>query len=140
MFYSPNKQSVKVNGVFQIWSKNTYNPDYAIKAETAENMKIMKVYSLSNGGTIATTRNKDMIGKCDIYLPSTCFGKDNMRVYKRFEDLPARKGYGVVFFADTDTKAAMIDKANAIEWAAVSFLSTNSAYNLRTSIIVSQFG
>jgi hypothetical protein len=63
-----------------------------------------------------------------------------MRVYKRFEDLPGRKGYGVVFFSDTDTKAAMIDKANAIEWAAVSFLSTNSAYNLRTSIIVSQFG
>jgi len=140
MFYSPNKQSVKVNGVFQIWSKNTSNHDYAIKAENAENMKIMKVYSLSNGGTIATTRNKDMIGNCDIYLPSTCFGKDNMRVYKRFEDLPGRKGYGVVFFSDTDTKAAMIDKANAIEWAAVSFLSTNSAYNLRTSIIVSQFG
>ena len=141
MFYSPDNQSVKVNGVFQIWSKHTSNPDYAIKANTEENMKIMKVYSLSNGGTIATTRNKDMIGNCDIYLPSTCFGKDNMRIYKSFEDLPGRKGYGVVFFADkADDKADMIKKAEAIEWSAVSFLSTNSAYNLRTSIIVAQFG
>ena len=141
MFYSPDNQSVKVNGVFQIWSKHTSNPDYAIKANTEENMKIMKVYSLSNGGTIATTRNKDMIGKCDIYLPSTCFGKDNMRIYKSFEDLPGKKGYGVVFFADkAAVKADMIKKAEAIEWTAVSFLSTNSAYNLRTSIIVAQFG
>ena len=133
MFYSPDNQEVKVNGVFQIWSKNTSNTKYTIKANSEENMK---VYSLSDGGTIASTRNKDMIGKCDIYLPSTCFGKDNMKIYKRFEDLPGKKGYGVVFFTE---KANMIHKAETIDWSLVSFLSTNSAYNLRTSIIFAQF-
>ena len=139
MFYTPvnkkvkEKVKVKVNGVFQIWSKNTSNPKYAIKAHSEENMK---VYSLSDGGTIASTRNKDMIGKCDIYLPSTCFGKENMKMYKRFEDLPGKKGYGVVFFTK---KADMIKKAETINWSSISFLSTNSAYNLRTSIIFDQF-
>lgn len=133
MFYSPDNQEVKVNGVFQIWSKNTSNQKYTIKVNSEENMK---VYSLSDGGTIASTRNKNMIGKCDIYLPSTCFGKENMKIYKRFEDLPGKKGYGVVFFAK---KADMINKAETIDWSSISFLSTNSAYNLRTSIIFAQF-
>ena len=133
MFYSPDNHEVKVNGVFQIWSKNTSNPKYIVKANSEENMK---VYSLSDGGTIASTRNKDMIGKCDIYLPSTCFGKENMKIYKKFEDLPGKKGYGVVFFTE---KADMINKAETIDWSSISFLSTNSAYNLRTSIIFAQF-
>ena len=140
MFYSPDNQEVKVNGVFQIWSKYTSNPTYTITANTEENMmkvmKVMKVYSLSDGGTIASTRNKNMIGKCDIYLPSTCFGKENMKIYKRFEDLPGKKGYGVVFFNEKDN---MINKADTIDWSSISFLSTNSAYNLRTSIIIAQF-
>ena len=75
MFYNPDKQEVKVNGVFQIWSKHTSNVKYDIKTNSEENMK---VYSLSDGGTVSSTRNKDMIGKCDIYIPSTCFGKDNI--------------------------------------------------------------
>jgi len=133
MFYSPENQEVKVNGVFQIWSKNTSNPKYTIKSNSEDKMK---VYSLSDGGTIASTRNKDMIGKCDVYLPSTCFGKENMKTYKRFEDLPGKKGYGVVFFTE---KAKMITKAENIDWSSISFLSTNSAYNLRTSIIFAQF-
>jgi hypothetical protein len=133
MFYNPENQEVKVNGVFQIWSKYTSNVKYNIKSNSEENMK---VYSLSDGGTIASTRNKDMIGKCDIYLPSTCFGKDNMKIYRCFDELPGKKGYGVVFFKD---KANMIAKANIIDWSSISFLSTNSAYNLRTSIIFAQF-
>ncbi len=132
-FYNPEGHPVKVNGVFQIWSKHTTNPLYAIQTNSEENMK---VYSLSDGGTVATTRNKDMLDRCDIYLPSTCFGKENMRVYERFEDLPGKKGYGVVFFTD---KAAMLEKAKGIDWSAISFLSTNSAYNLRTSLIFGQF-
>lgn len=139
MFYNPDNQEVKVNGVFQIWSKYTSNPSYTITANTEENMKVMKVmkvYSLSDGGTIASTRNKKMIGKCDIYLPSTCFGKENMKIYKRFEDLPGKKGYGVVFFNEKDN---MINKADTIDWSSIGFLSTNSAYNLRTSIIIAQF-
>jgi len=133
MFYNPDNQEIKVNGVFQIWSKNTSNPKYAIEENSEKNMK---VYSLSDGGTVATTRNKNMIGKCDIYLPSTCFGKENMKIYSRFEDLPGKKGYGVVFL---DDRQDMMDKAERTDWSSVSFLSTNSAYNLRTSIIISQF-
>ena len=133
MFYSPEKQDVKVNGVFQIWSKFTKNPRYDLIKQSED---AMKVYSLSDGGTIATTRNKQMIGKCDLYLPSTCFGKDNMRLYSSFDELPGKKGYGVVFFKE---KEANISKAKTIDWSSVAFLSTNSAYNLRTSIVFAQF-
>lgn len=133
MFYTPDNQDVKINGVFQIWSKNTTNESYKIKNN--KDSKI-KVYSLSDGGTASSTRNKPMIGKCDIYLPSTCFGKDNMRMYDSFENLPGKKGYGIVFI---ENKEEMIEKASKIKWDEISFLSTNSAYNLRTSLIESQF-
>ena len=133
MFYNPEGQEIKVNGVFQIWSKHSSNSKYTIKLNSEENMK---VYSLSDGGTISSTRNKDMIGKCDVYIPSTCFGKENMKVYKSFHELPGKKGYGIVFFKE---KSKMIKKAENIDWSSISFLSTNSAYNLRTSIIFAQF-
>lgn len=133
LFYSPENQEVKVNGVFQIWSKFTKNAKYDLTVQSEENMK---VYSLSDGGTVSSTRNKDMIGKCDIYLPSTCFGKDNMRLYNSFDELPGKKGYGVVFFKNRDE---MIAKAKTVDWSTVSFLSTNSAYNLRSSIVFTQF-
>lgn len=51
----------------------------------------MSVYSLSDGGTPSSIRNKKILNKCDIYLPSTCFGKDNMKYYDNFEELPNRK-------------------------------------------------
>jgi len=133
MFYNPQHQEVKVNGVFQIWSKHSSNPEYTIQPTSEDKMKI---YSLSNGGTVASTRNKNMIDKCDIYLPSTCFGKENMKCYKRFEDLPGKKGYGIVFVTD---KTEMIKKAEMVDWSSISFLSTNSAYNLRTSLIYATF-
>jgi hypothetical protein len=132
-FYSPSNQDVKVNGVFQIWSKFTLNPEYNLLSIEEDKMK---VYSLSDGGTVASTRNKAMIGNCDIYIPSTCFGKNNMKLYDSFDKLPGRKGYGVVFFKN---KKIMVDRAKSIDWGEVSFLSTNSAYNIRTSIIVNQF-
>ena len=59
-----------------------------------------------------------------------------MKIYKKFEDLPGKKGYGVVFFTE---KKVMINKAENLDWSSISFLSTNSAYNLRTSIIFAQF-
>ena len=43
---------------------------------------------------------KKMYDKCDVNLPSTCFGKDNMKYYERFTDLPGKKGYGIVFIKD----------------------------------------
>jgi len=133
LFYTPEYQSIKINGVFQIWSKFMENSKYIIKPNINE---YIKIYSLSDGGTISSTRNKNMIGNCDIYLPSTCFGKENMKIYSNFEELPGKKGYGVVFLTEKDI---MINKAQNINWCEISFLSTNSAYNLRTSLILSQF-
>jgi hypothetical protein len=132
-FYEPDGNCIKINTIFQIWSKKHNNNLYDIKDYTNEKMK---VYSMSDGGTVATTRNKDMIGKCDIYIPSTCFGKENMKCYMNFEDLPGKKGYGIVF---TDNKKTMINKMLNIEWSKIAFLSTNSAYNLRSSQIYSLF-
>ena len=65
-------------------------------------------------------------------LPSTCFGIENMKIYDNFEDLPKRRGYGVVFY---DKKEENILKSKNIDWGKISFLSTNSAYNLRISKI-----
>ena len=59
-----------------------------------------------------------------------------MRVYESFNDLPGKKGYGIVFYIDREE---MIDRSKNIDWGSVSFLSTNSAYNLRTSLIHAQF-
>ena len=132
-FYEPNKNQLKINTIFQIWSKNHTNEEYDLKDFTNEKMKI---YSMSDGGTVSSTRNKDMIGKCDIYIPSTCFGKENMKCYDDFEDLPGRKGYGIVFNID---KKEMTEKMRKIDWGNIAFLSTNSAYNLRSSQIYSQF-
>jgi hypothetical protein len=128
-FRSPS-QEVKVNCVFQIWAKHTSNPEYELKKNSEENMKI---YSLSDGELSCSRRNKGMIGHCDIYLPSTCFGREKMRLYSSFNELPNKKGYGVVFF---NNKTEMIEKASKVNWADASFLSTNSACNLRTSIIM----
>jgi hypothetical protein len=132
-FYEPDGNILKINTIFQIWSKHHKNEMYDIKDYTNENMKI---YSMSDGGTVSSTRNKAMIGKCDIYIPSTCFGKENMKCYSNFEDLPGKKGYGIVFNTD---KQNMITKTLDIEWHNIAFLSTNSAYNLRSSQIYSLF-
>lgn len=132
-FYEPDKSIVKINTIFQIWSKHHINPNYQIQHVNTEKMK---VYSLSDGGTASSTRNKDMIGNCDIYIPSTCFGKDNMRWYDSFEKLPGKKGYGIVFIQN---KSEMIEKSKKIFWSDIAFLSTNSAYNLRSSQIYNLF-
>jgi hypothetical protein len=132
-FYEPDGKEIKINTIFQIWSKNHINDEYDIQDFTNENMR---VYSMSDGGTVATTRNKNMIGKCDVYLPSTCFGKENVKCYTDFEDLPGRKGYGVVFHKD---KTNMLQQCMNIKWEEIAFLSTNSAYNLRSSQIYSLF-
>jgi len=132
-FYEPSGNAIKINTIFQVWSKHHTNTLYDIKDYTNDKMI---VYSMSHGGTVATTRNKNMIGKCDVYLPSTCFGKENMKCYDNFENLPGKKGYGIVF---SDDKASMINKTVNIEWDKISFLSTNSAYNLRSSQIYALF-
>lgn len=132
-FYEPNKKEIKVNCIFQIWSKIHSSDKYNIK-KVDEN--VLKVYSLSDGGTPSSTRNKKMFYKCDIYIPSTCFGKDNMTYYTEFDKLPGRRGYGIVFHTN---KEENVEKFKKIIWSDVAFLSTNSAYNIRSSQITDQF-
>ena len=130
IFHTPEKTNVNINGVFQIWSKHEMNKEFILKLNNHENIKI---YSLSDGGTVSSTRNKNMLNKCDVYLPSTCFGKETMRMYNSFENLPNKKGYGIVFLTD---KENLINKCKNIIWNEIAFLSTNSAYNLRVSLII----
>lgn len=128
-FEYPNGDLVDVATIFQVWVK--INTD-KIKVKPKKNCKsIIKVYSLSNGGTPGSTRNKKMLDKCDVYLPSTCFS--GMRAYKSFEELPNKRGYGVVFYKkEKILKDIFFNKVN---WDNASFLSTNSAKNLRTDLI-----
>ena len=132
-FESPDGKNIKVQCIFQIWSKFHKNNSYVIN-ETKNNT--IKIYSLSDGGTPSTTRNKKMFHKCDTYIPSTCFGKHNMKYYDSFDMLPGKKGYGIVFF---ENKEENLKKFKTIEWSNIAFLSTNSAYNIRSSQISEKF-
>jgi hypothetical protein len=56
-----------------------------------------------------------------------------MKYYTSFNTLPNKKGYGLIF---SKNKEQLIEKVKNIDWTKISFLSTNSAYNLRTSQII----
>ena len=128
-FVYPNGKEVEVATIFQVWTKiNTH----LIEEEIRKTCKsYIKIYSLSDGGTPSSTRNKKMLYRCDAYLPSTCFG--NMKCYDNFEDLPHRRGYGIIFLNEKIKLHNLFSQV--ISWEKVSFLSTNSAMNLRTSLI-----
>ena len=132
-FESPDGKNIKVQCIFQVWSKYKKNENYEINEKENVNLKI---YSLSDGGTPSTTRNKKMFNKCDVYIPSTCYGKENMRFYDTFDMLPRKKGYGILFMKN---KEKNIEKFKKIDWSVEAFLSTNSAYNIRSSQISSKF-
>jgi hypothetical protein len=132
-FISPTNKEIKVNCIYQIWSKQHYSDIYKIKPI---NTDIVKIYSLSDGTTPSTIRNKSMFNKCHIYIPSTCFGKEKMTYYNNFNNLPNKKGYGIVF---NKNKEQNIEKFISIDWSKIAFLSTNSAYNIRTSQISELF-
>lgn len=123
----PNGEKVKVETIFQIWTSIE-----SLGKEKKERVKPkdFTVYSLSNGGTPSTTRNKQMIEKCDFYLPSTCFGEDKMTIRYSFYDLPQNRGYGIIATEE------IVEKAKQIQWSEVAFRSTNGAYNLRQSLII----
>lgn len=123
----PDGSKVKVETIFQIW---TAIDDLGEKINDEVKPKNFSIYSLSNGGTSSTTRNKDKIGKCDFYLPSTCFGKENMTLKEKFEDLPQQRGYGII------GEKVIIEKAKEIQWDKIAFTSTNGALNLRRSLII----
>ena len=131
-FYYPSGKEVKVNVVFQIWSKY-----HQIEKESFNLDGIIKLYSLSDGGTPGSTRNKKYLYSCDYYLPSTCFGEGSMKVYNDFESLPHRRGYGIIVKQYYDE----IDEImKSIDWVNVSFPSTNGAYNLRFDLIEKSIG
>lgn len=102
--------------------------NFIIPQKTCDN--IIKIYSVSNGETSNQKRNVEMIGKCDIYLPSTCYSR--MKAYHSFDELPNERGYGIVFL---QKKAELLNFFCNHDWNGVAFLSTNSALNLRTSLI-----
>ena len=126
-FHYPDGKMVSVNVVFQIWAKN-----HKVEEERVDLSNIIKLYSLSDGGTPGSTRNKQHLYSCDYYLPSTCFGEECMKVYSNFEDLPHRRGYGIVSLVD---RKVLDPVMQSIEWSKVSFSSTNGAFNLRFDII-----
>jgi hypothetical protein len=124
-FSYPDGMVVKVNCIFQIWSKF-----HKVKEKKINLDNDIKIYSLSDGGTPGSTRNKKYLNTCDYYLPSTCFGKDKMKLYYDFEELPQRRGYGIIVLSNKIK--SIIEKTN---WSEVSFISTNGAYNLRVDLI-----
>lgn len=126
-FYYPGGTQTNVNVVFQVWSKH-----HSVDEEEVDLTNIVKLYTLSDGGTPGTTRNKQHLNSCDFYLPSTCFGSGAMAVYDNFEDLPQRRGYGIVVQSHDDEINAIMRETN---WSDVAFVSTNGAYNLRFDII-----
>lgn len=128
----PDGSLVDVATIFQVWTK--VNTDKIKIEEVKKCDTFAKVYSLSDGGTPSSTRNKKMLDACDVYLPSTCF--KGMKAYDNFESLPNRRGYGVVF---KKNKKELLDLFyNKIDWEEVSFTSTNGALNLRTDLIMNQ--
>lgn len=137
-FIYPNNKEVEVATLFQIWVNNRLLENKTINIEI-QNEKTckdyIKVYSLSDGGTSSSTRNKAMLYKCDLYLPSTCFHSSNnpqMKIYYDFENLPHRRGYGIVILKEKERVKKALEM---IDWTQISFLGTNSSLNLRTSLI-----
>ncbi|WP_017193551.1 SAM-dependent methyltransferase [Vaccinium witches'-broom phytoplasma] len=128
-FEYPDGKKVKVSTCFQIWTKINTHLIVKTKIKTANNF--IKIYSLSDGGTPGSTRNKKMLEKCHLYLPSTCFR--GMKIYKSFLELPNKRGYGIkILKKHHEIKKIFMN----VDWGKIAFLSTNSALNLRMSLIV----
>ena len=127
-FDKPCGESTNISTVFQVWT--AVNQENITIPERATCKEFVKIYSLSNGGTPSSTRNKHMLYKCDVYLPSTCFS--GMKAYSSFDELPNRRGYGVVIHKE---KSEISDLLYRHDWNLTAFPSTNGALNLRTSLI-----
>lgn len=125
----PNGEKLSISTIFQVWSK--FGDVNLAEISTDNTEEYFKIYSMSNGNTSSSKRNVKMIGKCDVYLPSTCF--DGMKVYASFEELPNKRGYGIKI---NKNKTKILKIIKSIDWKKISFLSTNSALNLRTDLIV----
>lgn len=127
-FVYPDGRLVDVSAIFQVWTKIRKENISIPRRRSCKDY--VRVYSLSDGGTPSSTRNKRMLYKCDVYLPSTCF--TGMHAYGDFEALPHRRGYGVVIHkAKREIKKLLL----GADWSKAAFRSTNGALNLRTSLI-----
>ena len=129
-FQYPDGRDVSVSSIFQVWTQ--VNTDKIRRAAVRTCRRFIRVYSLSDGGTPASTRNKKMLYACDVYLPSTCYA--GMRVYPSFESLPQRRGYGVKILRE---RRAIKKLFRDVDMEKVAFRSTNGALNLRKSLIES---
>lgn len=129
-FLYPNGKKVKINGIYQIWTKKFSQNIFPILPPKKVSEWI-KVYSLSNGDSPSSKRNVKMIGKCDFYLPSTSFKKIHLET--KFQNLPHKRGYGIVILKNKSKIQKIIKN---IEWDKISFRSTNSANNLRSQLII----
>ena len=127
-FEYPNGEEIEIHTIFQVWTK--INTDKIALPEKQTCSQFITVYSLSDGGKPSNTRNKEMIEKCDIYLPSTTYS--GMKAYDSFEKLPHRRGYGVVINKNKKEIKKLLKENN---WNKTAFSSSNSAVNLRTSLI-----
>lgn len=124
-FVYPDGAPACVNTVFQVWVRGKVARRPAPTCDA-----FVRVYSLSDGGTPASTRNRAMIGRCDVYLPSTCYA--GMRAYESFAELPNARGYGVAILQN---KREIRELLMRHEWRQTAFPSTNSALNLRSGLI-----
>ena len=127
-FFYPDGKSVVVNVVFKVWGNIIVEASNEIDIDVSDHVTI---YSLSDGGSPGSTRNKKHINSCDVYIPSTCFGESAMKAYSNFEELPQRRGFGLKIVSDED----LYEKIRTADWAGNAFRSTNGAFNIRTEII-----
>jgi len=127
-FIQADGTPINISTIFQVWT--AINIDRIPRRRPKTCKQFVRVFSLSDGGTPASTRNKKMIDRCDVYLPSTCF--NGMKAYDSFEELPNRRGYGVFIHKN---KRAIKRLLKDCDWQNIAFSSTNGALNLRTSII-----
>lgn len=127
-FETPDERTMNISTVFQVWTAVAHERVTLKPRPTCR--QFVTIYSLSDGGTPASTRNRHMIGQCDVYLPSTCF--DGMRAYRRFSDLPNARGYGIKILQCREEITALLVSH---DWGTSAFPSTNGAQNLRRSLI-----
>jgi len=145
-FVYPDDKKIKINCIFQIWTRHDTTSSPLIHNNKNKNKNnsndSFHIYSLSDGGTPSSTRNKSKLHSCDVYVPSTCFGTLGMRTYRSFDELPNRRGYGVQFNnPQTAPIEWLLADDNQHIWLSgdnAAFQSTNSAYNLRASMIRKQ--
>lgn len=127
-FHYPNGKRVTVSTIFQVWTRIKTEKIKRSPQKTCK--EYIRVFSLSDGGTPASTRNKKMLYRCDAYLPSTCF--TGMHAYPSFEALPHRRGYGIKILRNKKTIQRILAQAH---WERIAFRSTNGALNLRSGLI-----